>query len=68
MRIGNNHPNEIMEGACREALDKNILSYKYFSLIHKQVVARTSQNKTEKIISHDNLRGSSAFAGGGINA
>jgi transposase len=68
MRIGNNNSNEIMETACREALEKNIISYKYFSLIYKQVAARAPKNQTEKIISHDNLRGSSSFVGGGINA
>jgi transposase len=68
MRFGNNHSNEIMEAASLEALDKNTISYKYFSIILKQVTAKVAQNQTEKIISHDNVRGSNAFAGGGINA
>lgn len=68
MRSGNNHSNEIMETACREALDKNTISFKYFSIILKQVTARTTESKQEKIIDNDNVRGRSAFVGGGINA
>jgi transposase len=68
MRFAGSHSNEIMEAASCEALDKNIISYKYFSIILKQVTAKASQNKAEKIINHDNVRGGSAFAGGGINA
>lgn len=68
MRFASNHTNEIIESTSREALDKNIISYKYFSIILKQVVSKTAQNQAEKIIDHDNLRGSNAFSGGGINA
>lgn len=68
MRFANNHSNEIMETASREALDKNTISYKYLSIILKQVTATTAQNQAEKIVKHDNVRGSSAFLGGGINA
>ncbi len=68
MRLGDNHSREIMETACVEALEKNTISYKYFSIILKQVTAKAAQNQTEKIITHDNLRGSIAYSGGGINA
>jgi hypothetical protein len=68
MRFGSNYSNEIMETASREALDKNTCSYKYFSIILKQITAKVTGDKTEKIINHDNVRGSNAFAGGGINA
>ncbi len=68
MRFGNNYSNEIMETASREALDRNTCSYKYFSIILKQVTAKVAESQTEKIINHDNVRGSSAFTGGGINA
>jgi hypothetical protein len=51
-----------------EALERNAFSYKYFSLILKQVTQNVADNSTEKIVIHDNVRGSSAFAGGGINA
>lgn len=68
MRFANNHSNEIMEAASREALDKNTISYKYFSIILKQATAKAAQNQTEKIVRHDNVRGSDAFLGGSINA
>ena len=68
MRLGKNYSTEIMESGSREALDKNTCSYKYFGMILKQVAATVSKTPPEKMISHDNIRGSIAFAGGGINA
>ena len=68
MRLGKNYSTEIMESASREALDKNTCSYKYFGMILKQVAATISKTLPEKIICHDNIRGSNAFTGGGINA
>lgn len=68
MRCGKSYSTEIMESASQEALDKNTCSYKYFSIILKQVTVKAAGNNTERIITHDNVRGSSAFAGGGINA
>ncbi len=68
MRFAGNYSNEIMETACGEALDKNTISYKYFSIILKQVTAKASKSSSEKIIDHENVRGRSAFTGGGINA
>lgn len=37
-------------------------------MILKQVAQNAVEKDTEKIITHDNVRGSSAFVGGGINA
>jgi hypothetical protein len=69
MRLGKDSPPEIMESACKEALDKRTYSYKYFSIIFKQVTAKFGKkNEETKIVTHDNIRGSSAFMGGGINA
>jgi transposase len=68
MRFSKSYSNEIMESASREALERGACSYKYFSLILKQFVQNVAVSNTEKIIVHDNVRGSSAFAGGGINA
>jgi len=68
MRLGKSYSTAIMEKASREALDKNTCSYKYFGMILKQVAAMVSKTPPEKIISHDNIRGSSAFVGGGILA
>jgi transposase len=68
MQLGKNYSTDIMESASREALDKNTCSYKYFGMILKQVAAMVSKTTPEKMIHHDNIRGSSAFTGGGINA
>ncbi len=68
MRLCKSHPTEIMEMTSREALEKNACSFKYFNIILKQVVANFSKKQDHKIIRHENIRGSSAYAGGGINA
>ena len=67
MRLAKAYPLEVMETTSRKALDKNICSYKYFNLILKQVVSRLPK-KEDKIIEHENVRGSRAYAGGGIYA
>jgi len=68
MRLAKTHPNELMERASREALDKKTCSFKYLSIILKQLTAKATTSQVERIITHDNLRGSSAYSGGGINA
>ncbi len=68
MRFSKSYSSEIMESASREALERNACSYKYFSLVLKQVTQNVAENRSEKIILHDNVRGSSAFSGGGLNA
>jgi transposase len=68
MRLAKTYSNELMERASREAIDKKTCSFKYFSIILKQLTTKTSAGPTEKIIAHDNVRGSSAFTGGGLNA
>lgn len=68
MRLANTYSNEIIEAACKEALDKNTTAYKYFTIILKQVTAKADKGQTERIIQHENVRGSGSYAGGGINA
>jgi len=68
MRLAKSASKETMEKASREALDRRTYSYKYFSLILKQTAARVIENPPEKIIKHDNVRGISAYTGGGIHA
>lgn len=69
MRLKGNYPDEIIEAASKEAIEKNIVSYKYFSIILKQAAIKAvNQDQAEKIIKHNNLRGLSAFLRGGINA
>lgn len=67
MRLCKSYSDEIMEIASREAIDKKTCSYKYFSIIVKQVTANIPQKSTETIVKHDNVRGKSAYAGGGIH-
>lgn len=62
-------PPDVMEKASRKALDMQIYSYKYFKMIIKQEsTKKDSEKRSDKIIVHSNLRGKSAYAGGGINA
>ncbi|SEB73978.1 IS21 family transposase [Paenibacillus sp. GP183] len=68
MRFGKSYSAEIMERASRDALDKNTCSFKYFSMILKQLTVRVTTISDEKIIQHDNVRGSSAYTGGGFRA
>jgi hypothetical protein len=68
MRLSKSHSAELMEKASREALEKNICSYKYFSIMLKQVAKNPAKAENEKIIQHENVRGSSAYQGGGIRA
>lgn len=67
MQLNKRYSAEIMERASQEAINKNTYSYKYFGMILKQVAASVSKDPPEKIINHDNLRGSQAFSGGGIH-
>jgi transposase len=68
MRLCKSYSVEIMEAASREAIDRNICSFKYFNMVLKQVVANYPKEQNDKIIQHENIRGSSAYTGGGINA
>jgi len=62
-------PSDVLEDAARKALDMKIYSYKYFKMIIKKESSKKDKGKrSDKIIVHSNLRGSSAYAGGGINA
>lgn len=72
MRLGKDSPDEIMESACKEALEKRTYSYKYFNIIFKHVTAKFNKahegEENNKIIIHDNIRGRNSYVGGGINA
>ena len=69
LRLANDCPEIIIENAAKLALEKRTYSYKYFSIIFKQEITKASKGQvTPKMIVHENLRGKSAFAGGGINA
>lgn len=68
MRLSKSYSAELMEKASCLALEKNICSYKYFSIMLKQVAKTPEKEEKEKIIQHENVRGSSAYQGGGIRA
>lgn len=68
MRFSKNYSNKIMEHASQVTLEKNTCTFKYFSIILKQVAVTTVEKSTEKIVQHDNVRGINAYTGGGINA
>jgi len=68
MRLSKSYAADVMEKASQEALTQRTYSYKYFSIILKQTAARAERVKIEKIIEHKNVRGSRAYAGGGIHA
>lgn len=67
MRLSKDFPNEVMETASLEALDKGTCSFKYFSIILKQKAAKMPSSTSDRIIAHENVRGSGAFVGGGIH-
>lgn len=68
MRLSKSYTSEAMEKGSQEALAKKTYSYKYLSIILKQVSAKVEKVKAEKVIQHPNLRGSQAYSGGGIHA
>lgn len=69
LRLAKEGPKSVMEKAAAAAIDKNIYSYKYFELIFKKELAKSEREiAPPRIVSHDNIRGKEAYAGGGINA
>jgi len=68
MRLSSNSSAENMEAASNEALQKRTYTYKYFSMILKQVSGKENVVATEKIVPNTNIRGAKAYAGGGLNA
>ncbi len=69
IRLGDSGSEEVMESACGEAIEKNILSYKYFKIIYQKISKSAEEQVQEtKVITHMNLRGRNSFEGGGIYA
>ncbi len=68
MRLASSCSAENMETASNEALQKRTYTYKYFSMILKQVAGKENMAKTEKIVPNTNIRGAKAYAGGSLNA
>jgi len=61
-------PAIVMETASKKALELEIYSYKYFKMLVRKELKEKDKKQPAKIIIHSNLRGKSAYAGGGINA
>jgi len=61
LRMGETLATESMEAICSAAIEKNIYSYKYFSILFKQMA---SDKKPADPIQHKNLRGSGYYGGG----
>lgn len=68
MKLASNYSAESMETASAEALAKRTYTYKYFSIILKQVANKENPAKDEKIVLNANIRGAKAYAGGGLHA
>ena len=52
-----------------EAYDRSIFDYKYFKMLSRQYLEREKETTgDEKVIRHDNIRGTRAYTGGGCNA
>jgi len=62
-----NNPEDV-EKASREALEKELLSYKYFKMLIGKYRQSEGITQNEKIIKHNNIRGRKSFAGGAANA
>lgn len=67
LRLGKNVSHDAMEHACREALEKRTCSYKYVAILVKQATAKGPKPVPDTIIEHENVRGSSAYTGGGLH-
>ncbi len=69
MSFSKDCPKDIMENASAKALSMEIYSVKYFKMIFKQVSLKEDKDRSSTMtVAHSNLRGKSAYAGGGINA
>ena len=69
LALAKDSPSSVMENAAALAIEREVYSYKYFGIIFKQELSKSAiEIKSPRIISHDNIRGKSAYVGGGINA
>jgi len=64
LRMGTSVTNTGMEVICRAAKEKNIFTYKYFSLLFKKMMPDLERRQPDPIM-HENLRGSSYYGGDG---
>jgi transposase len=62
LRLGESVPLPVMEGICKEALEKNIYTYKYFNMLFKRSTSNEPQSAPAPVI-HINLRGKGYYGG-----
>jgi transposase len=65
LRLTKDIPKEIAEAASMMALENGQYTSKYFELAIKRKRADTEKQEQEYFVNHTNIRGASAFAGGG---
>lgn len=64
LSLGNDISKDQMEMTCQEALEKKIISYKYFNMLLKtRKVKPLKEPQVSLIIKHSNIRGNKAFGG-----
>lgn len=68
MRLASDYPVVTVEAASKDAMEKKTCTYKYFSIILRQMALEEPSPEGEKIVANTNLRGAKAYAGGGVNA
>ena len=63
LRMGESLSNAGMEAVCRAAKEKNVYTYKYFSMLFKKM-ASEPDHKQPNPVQHENLRGGGYYGGG----
>jgi transposase len=63
LRMGESLSTANMEDICKMAKEKNIYTYKYFSMLFKNI-ATAHKQRPPGSVKHENLRGSSYYGGG----
>jgi hypothetical protein len=66
LRMGESLSAAGMEAVCRAAKEKNVFTYKYFSMLFKRMASEPNKRPSAPI-RHENLRGGSYY-GGDANA
>jgi len=68
MSYSKSNSSKVMESVSKKALELDTCSQKYFKMLINKEGKKESRIEPVKIVAHSNLRGKTAYAGGGINA
>ena len=63
LRMGESLPAPGMEAICRAAMEQNVYTYKYFSMLFKRMKPAW-EKRPSALILHENLRGGGYYGGG----